>query len=421
MRLRRAFVQLALAGAVLLAACGPASAPPSSKSSPQPAALAIPDMPADWRGDIDYRAFDARIRQMMNDQSLTGLAVAVVEQGRLAFVHGYGQTAAEGGAPVDARTAFRWASLSKTVAATLTARLAADGALSLSAPVADFDTTLRLPGGTERSLPLEMLLSQQTGLPRNAFDDRLEAGEDPRQIRAELAGVAQECPPGTCHSYQNIAYDAVSEAVAHAAGQPYAELVRARLFEPLGMTGASLGPEGLKATGDWARPTRGGRDLPFLETYYRLPAAAGVNSSVVDLARWMQAQMGLAPQVLPAPVLSEIQSPRVNTGPVYGRSPFGRRLTRPAYGLGMRSFAYEGHRLLGHSGAVSGYRSTMMFDPATKTGIVMLWNSDSGLPFKLQAEFLDLAYHRPFEDWLGLDPRTAKTPEEAGARQPPPA
>ena len=68
----------------------------------------------------------------------------------------------------------------------------------------------------------------------------------------------------------------------------------------------------------------------------------------------------------------------------------------------MRSFGYQGHRLSGHSGAVDGYRATMMFDPAKKTGVVMLWNSESSLPFKLQAEVFDLYYHRPFTDWLEL-------------------
>ena len=74
----------------------------------------------------------------------------------------------------------------------------------------------------------------------------------------------------------------------------------------------------------------------------------------------------------------------------------------PSYGLGMRSFTYKGHRLVGHSGGVAGYRSTMMFDPASRTGIVMLWNSDANLPFRFQAEFFDRVYRQPFTDFLEL-------------------
>lgn len=363
--------------------------------------VALPLKPEDWRGAIDYRALDARIRTMMADKTMEGLAIAVVENGRLSFVRGYGLTSPEGG-KVGADTVFRWASLSKTVAGTLSARLAREGAFSLDDPLGKFGTTLRLPGDAQNTLTVAQLLSQRTGLPRNAYDGWLEGGRDPREIRASLGSVPLLCPPGTCHAYQNITYDTIHEVIETTTHRPYVENVRQRLFLPLGMTSATLGLQGLRGAGSWAGPTRGGRAVPLVEAYYRIPAAAGVNSDIVDLARWMQAQMGLAPAVLSARVLADIQSPRVDTGHPYGRSPLGHALEHPGYGLGMRSFTYKGHRLVGHSGAVTGYRSTMMFDPAAKTGVVMLWNSEGSLPFKLQAEVFDSAYHLPFQDWLQL-------------------
>jgi beta-lactamase class C len=339
---------------------------------------------------------------MMADPSMQGLAIAVVENGRLSFVRGYGLTAPEDGEKVDADTIFRWASLSKTVASTLSARLARDGAFSLDDPLGRFGTSLRLPGDAQNTLTVAQLLSQRTGLPRNAYDGWLEGGRDPRMIRQSLAAVAPQCPPATCHTYQNVAYDTIHEVVETATHRSYADEARQRLFTPLGMTSATIGIDGLRQAEHWARPSRGGRPLPLVDAYYRIPAAAGVNSDIVDLARWMQAQMGQAPAVLPAEVLAEIQRPRVKTGRPYGNSPLGRSLEHPGYGLGMRSFGYKGHGLIGHSGAVDGYRSTMMFDPATKTGVVMLWNSEASLPFKLQAEVFDLYYHLPFTDWLQL-------------------
>jgi len=379
-----------------------ARGPKANPSIPVQAPVKPPTQPADWRGAIDYRALDARLAAMMTDKSMEGLAVAVVENGRLSFVHGYGRTSAEHGQPVDAQTVFRWASLSKTVSGTLSARLAADGLFSLTDPVEAFHTSLRLPGDAQRSLTLEQLLSQQTGLPKNAYDDRLEHGEDPAAIRSALGAVSTVCPPGACHSYQNVAYDTITEVIRAKTGEAYGETVRRRLFAPLGMTGATMGSAGLAGAREWARPHRNGKLLTVSEAYYRVPSAAGVNSTIVDLSLWMQAQMGLRPDVLPAPVLDAVQRSRVNTASPYGRLPIARELKHAGYGLGMRSFTYKGHRLIGHSGGVSGYRSTMMFDPATKTGIVMLWNSDANLPFRFQAEFLDRAYGQPFTDWLDL-------------------
>ena len=398
-----ALAVVAALGALALTASRCAPAPKTSQTAAALAAPAnLPLRPEDWRGAIDYRALDARIKAMMADDTMQGLAIAVVEDGRLSFVQGYGLTRPEDGETVDADTVFRWASLSKTAAATLSARLARQGVFSLADPLGKFNTSLRLPGDAQNTLTVEQLLSQRTGLPRNAYDGWLEGGRDPKDIRRSLAVVPLLCAPGTCHSYQNIAYDTIREVIETTTHRPYAEEVRQRLFAPLGMTGATIGIDGLRGARHWARPSRRGHAVPLVEAYYRIPAAAGVNSNIVDLARWMQAQMGLAPAVLSAEVLDDIQRPRVNTGRPYGNSPFGRALEHPGYGLGMRSFTYKGHRLVGHSGAVTGYRSTMMFDPVTRTGVVMLWNSEGSLPFKLQAEVFDSAYHLPFTDWLQL-------------------
>ena len=385
-------------------------------ASGETALTSLPAEPAQWRGEIDYQALNGRLVELMTDPSMTGLAIAVVEDGRLSFVKGYGRTSVENGEPIDAHTVFRWASLSKTVAGTLTARLAADGVLSLADPLQVFHTSLRLPNDTQNGLTIEQLLSQRTGIGKNAYDGWLEDGRDPIEIRTALGQLKPVCAPGTCHTYQNIAYDTISEVIAERTGESYGETVRHKLFEPLGMKGATLGYAALTSSAHWARPHRHGNLLTVSEAYYRVPAAAGVNSTILDLATWMQAQMGLRPQVLSPAVLDEAQRSRVATARPFGRMTFARELKSPGYGLGMRSFDYRGHHLIGHSGAVSGYRSTMLFDPATKTGVVMLWNSDGNLPFRFQAEFFDRAYKLPFTDFLELE-QLAPTQVAGGAHQ----
>ena len=367
------------------------------------AGASVPLPPATpWRSIVDYDVLDARIDRLMAEREMTGLAIAVVEDGKLAFIRGYGMASKETGEPVTERTVFRWASLSKGVAGTLAGKLAADGKLDLDRTVASFGTSLRLPGGAEQVATLSDVLSHRLGLWKNAYDGKLESGGDPVAIRHELAGLTLICPPGSCHSYQNIAYDAITEVVGKATGRSYAEAVRRELFEPLGMTGASIGLGDLTCARSWARPYRNGYPVKLTDAYYRVPAAAGVNSNIIDMARWMQAQMGEAPSVLPAGVLKTIHDPRVATLRPYGSTALGRALHDPGYGLGWRSFTYAGHRLVGHSGAVAGYRSTMMFDPETRTGIAMLWNSESSKPFRAQLELFDLYYGLPFHDWLEL-------------------
>ena len=76
---------------------------------------AIVDAPA--RGsDIDYKRLDARLQHLAQQKNMVGLAVGIVEDGRIRFLKGYGTTVAGGDEPVGVDTIFRWASLSKGVA-----------------------------------------------------------------------------------------------------------------------------------------------------------------------------------------------------------------------------------------------------------------------------------------------------------------
>jgi beta-lactamase class C len=369
-----------------------------------------------WNGSnnsdrIDYRDFDSRIGGIMADPSMVGLSVAVVENGRISFARGYGTTTALGGESVNPHTVFRWASLSKGVAATMVGDLAAQGRLSLDAPIADYATTLKLPLGNETRATVDDLLSHRLGVTRNAFDRKLEAGADPRTLRPMLATLSQLCTPGQCHAYQNVAFDAASEIVQNITGRPYQQVVARELFGPLGMVDSSLSRAGLIASKSWAQPHVGRRTVAVNDNYYRVPAAGGVNSSILDLARWMQAQMGAAPRVVPQSVLDRIHQPRIDTN--RHRGMFNQAMGTSQYALGWRDYNYRGHRLIGHQGAVMGYRATVLFDPVRKSGIAMLWNSQSGRPVGIQLELLDRLYGFQRQDWLGLDKAQAvQEPDE---------
>jgi beta-lactamase class C len=372
--------------------------------TPAEVGLSADPEPAAGPARVDYARLDQRIGRLMQEPDMVGLAVGTVENGKVRFVKGYGETLAGSGAPVTPDTVFRWGSVSKGVAAALVVQLAEEGRLALDTPIAKMGTTLRLPGKS-KSVTIADVLSHRVGLVRNAWDDRLEAGEDPRTLRTAMAGLPPFCPPSACFAYQNIAFDAATEIVEDATGGDYASAARKRLFAPLGMTSASTSREGLQAARSWAQPHRLAR-MPTTvnDIYYRVPAAGGVNSSIRDLVRWMRAQMGAAPSVLSPAALEAMHSARVSTPPHGRRGPMDKALTDAAYGLGWRSFTYAGHRLIGHRGAVDGYRSLILFDPADKSGIVMLWNSNWPGAARLQLEFFDMLYGLPATDWLALGP-----------------
>lgn len=403
-----------LLGALAIAGTVEETGPASQDASPVAAAnLRLASLSTAARRDIDYAKLDARLRRLAEKPTVVGLAVGVVENGRITFLNGYGETLEGSGDPVTAQTVFRWASVSKGVAGAIAAKLAEQGKLNLNAPIATYRTSLRLPGGNERRATLGDLLSHRLGIYRNAWDDKLEAGEDPRVIRQSIATLASLCAPGTCWSYQNIAFDASSEVVAQATGRPYQQAVRDQLFAPIGMTSATVSREGLQRSKSWARPhSVGRRPLEVTDSYYRVPAAGGVNSNIKDMALWMIAQMGEMPEVLSPTVLATIHAPRVPTPSERGRlRKFLERVDDPYYGYGWRSYDYAGHHVIGHRGGVNGYRSLILFDPKLKSGVVALWNSNTSQPGGLEFEVMDMLYDLPFRDWMEIDKAGEPTPE----------
>jgi beta-lactamase class C len=367
---------------------------------------------------------DQRLEQLIQKRDMIGLAVGVVEHGQIRFLKGYGETVAGSGDPVTPNTIFRWGSLSKGVAADMVALLASQGKLSLSDPAGKYAASLRLPGGAENRATIADILSHQLGLAGHSEDPKLEDGVDPHILRTELGQLNAICPIGTCWSYQNVAYDSASEIVERITGKTYEQAVREHLFGPLGMRSASMNRAALLASKSWAKPyvgTKASKPVEVTDYYYRVPAAGGVNSSIKDLAVWLQAQMGLEPQVLPPAVLQTVQTERVRTVGELGRMrKFRERVRDASYGLGWRIYDYDGHRVIAHRGGVKGYRSLIMFDPALKSGVVALWNSSTNQPGGLEFEVMDMIYRLPPQDWLALQskpvPEGAEPESEGGER-----
>ena len=179
------------------------------------------------------------------------------------------------------------------------------------------------------------------------------------------------------------------------------------------MTSASLTREGLVSARNWARPhSVGRRPLEVLEPYYRVPAAGGVNSNIKDMSLWMIAQMGGMPAVLDQALLEKVHAPLVKTpGERRRLRKFLERVGDAQYGLGWRSYDYAGRRIVGHRGGVNGYRSLILFDPAMKSGVVALWNSNTSQPGGLEFEVMDMLHGLEFRDWMELDKKAGTTAE----------
>lgn len=367
--------------------------------------------------DVEY--FETLAQALVANQRVPGLAMAIVQNGRVLSARGYGVTDVRDGQPVDAHTVFRLASLSKPFAGTLAGMLVAEGALRWDSRITDYMPSLQLsaPGAAQR-LTVADVLSHRVGINRNAFDRDIERNASYASLVQRLSSLPMNCMPGECYAYQNVAFSLIGDVVFATTGQFYGDSVARRILMPLGMNDASVGLEGLTSSPRWARPhvrARGGwAPVSPKPTYYRVGPAAGVNASASDMAQWLLAQTGYRTDVLSESLLSTLQTPVVDTpGEVRGQSWRGQRLSQAGYGMGWRIYDYAGHRMVFHGGAVQGYRGVIAMIPERDVGVAILWNGESNAPSGLLPTILDSAIGLPYHAWLDV----GEIPEAMYARQ----
>jgi beta-lactamase class C len=403
----KSFIRLLIASLSGLFAAPGAGAFPLAPLAP----LVSPEVIA----EVQLLRLEENLNQAIKSGDFVGLAVAVVRGGEVTFLRTYGETEIGGGEPVNEDTLFRIASLSKGFASSMVGLAVTEGKLSLDLPVSGFAPELTLPRGAEKSLTLADILSHRTGLPPNAYDNLLEAGLLPDAILPEYRKVKPVCPAADCYAYQNITYDLAGRALEKAYGATYEDLVAARLFRPLGMKTASYGLDGLTRGGNWARPhTRKSQKDParpphpwtkmdVKTPYYATPAAGGVNASIRDMAQWLKAQLGNAPDVLPSGILEQIHAPQVAT-PAETRRMRGalQGLASSHYAYGWRVYGYAGQTVVAHGGTVDGYGAQIMFVPELDVGIVVLSSTRSKRLWRIAPMFLDLTLGLPPRDWMEL-------------------
>ncbi len=385
------------------------NAPAPSPTQPMPWRVSLrPDQVQPLPAGFNVAAIESMAEQLTYGNRVPGIAMAIVQNGRILSARGYGVTDIGNPQPVDAHTVFRLASLSKAFAGTMAGLLVNDGTLRWDSKVTDYVPGFRLatPEATGK-LTVADVLSHRVGLPYNAYDRDVEANADYYTLTRKLASAPLKCDPGECYAYQNVAFSLIGDVVYAASGSFYEQAVERRLFKPLGMNDASMGLAGIQASPHWARPhvrsRNGWVSLMPKPTYYRVAPAAGVNASASDMAQWLLAHTGHRPDVLPAPLLATLHAPLITT-PGEMRSGWRhQRLDSAGYALGWRVFDYSGHPVVFHAGAVQGYRGLVALLPERDLGIAILWNGESSVPSGLMPTILDHAIGLPAQRWLDVD------------------
>ncbi|MFA7443922.1 MAG: serine hydrolase domain-containing protein [Lysobacteraceae bacterium] len=334
------------------------------------------------QAEVDAASFATTFQTVLADNGIPGGAWAIVRDGRIVASGAHGVRRLGEPEPVSAETVFRIASVSKTFAAQIGAMLVDEGRLHWNDPVTNFVPSFRLKRpGQAGKLQLQHLLGQSTGIVPNAFDNLLEADQPLARILPQFATLEPICPLGNCYTYQNILFSLVEPAYEESTGDDYPALLHQRLFQPLGMSHASVGLDAWNALPDRAEPhirRRGAWQTATVAAgYYRVAPAAGINASAHDMARWLLAQMDSHPDVVTPTQVETLTRKRIATPRELRRHRWKSLLSEAHYGLGWRLYTLGDEELVLHSGWVQGFVAEIAYSPARRSGLVVLLNGET--------------------------------------------
>jgi CubicO group peptidase (beta-lactamase class C family) len=321
----------------------------------------------------------------MKELKIPGVAVGIVQNGKVVFADGYGVKDLGKSAKVDADTDFMIASNTKALTTLLLARLVAEGKLSWDTPVTSVLPTFKLGDAeTTRQVRVRQLICACTGLPRQDYEWLFQfQGVTPEGAMATLATMQPTTKFGEMFQYSNPMAGAAGFTAGHVLypkmeiGAAYDKAMQTQVFDPLGMKSTTF--DYAKAlAGDHANPhapDADGRTAPaVMELNYAvipLRPAGAAWSNVRDMLRYVQIELdaGKLPDgktyIAKEPLL-ERRVPQV---------PIGKDDT---YGMGLMVNTTYGIPVVHHGGDMIGYHSDMMWLPGQNVGAVILTNADPG-------------------------------------------
>jgi len=340
---------------------------------------------------LNYETF---FREFIEERNYPGAAFAIVSRDRILQIATTGHTTAAREQAINEQTIFRLASVSKPFAAELVGLLVEDGALSWEDPINHHVPGFKINGDVSQ-IRVRHVLGQSTGLMPHAYDNLLEDGKSMENIWRRMSDLSYICDPGKCYGYQNSIFSLVEPMVKNATQMDYATLINERIFKPLDMSTASTGFDAFVNNPNHARPhaRRGGRwkTVPVQPNYYRAAPAAGVNASILDMGKWLQAQLGSRPEILSPELIGQLSTPGVKTRREMYRKQWKTMLDDAHYGLGWRVYQLGDEQLVYHGGWVSGFRADVAFSLEHNIGIVVLLNAESSGISELTTRFWQMA------------------------------
>jgi CubicO group peptidase (beta-lactamase class C family) len=317
------------------------------------------------------------IRDLIDEQRLPSVVVAVAKNGRIVWEEGFGWADVERQVPATPHTPYSLASVSKPFTATAIMKLVDAERLVLDRSANDYLGDAKITGRDPAKATVRRILSHTAGLPPFF---RIFSESDPPPVEEIITRFAVlTSPPGRRHVYSNLGYGILEHIIGRNSGLSYDEFLRREVFVPLRLEHTSV-PRAAP-TDAAVRYDARGLPLPFYDVGHR--GASAIYASAHDLVRFgmfhLKERLDDGTSILKRGSIDAMQRIQTHESPTDG------------YGLGWRiSEDHLGFRHVSHTGGMPGVTTVLSLFPSERVVVVVLTNARNAAVVRLAQELAAL-------------------------------
>lgn len=322
--------------------------------------------------------FEQDVEKIRKEWNVPGIAIAIVKGDQIIYAKGHGLRDVANNLPMTADTLLPIGSSTKAFTTAVLGALVDEGKLEWDKPIRTWLPSFKLQDNvaTDRMTPVD-LVTHRSGLPRHEF-----LWYNAKLTRADTVRRLQYLEPNkdfrTDFQYNNAMFLTAGYLSEIVSGKSWEDNVKNYLFTPLGMTRSNFTVEVNQKDSNFSRPYREEKDGKIKQIPYRsitnVGPAGSINSSVNELAAWMQLHLNhgkyQGKQILSSATvdyLHKVQTP-ISTLNIKDN------IAMIGYAPGWFSDIYRGQFRIYHGGNIDGFSALVELLPGSDLGIAILTN-----------------------------------------------
>ena len=317
---------------------------------------------------------DGFIRREMADKKLPAVSIALVDDQKIVWQQGYGFADPQAKTPVTSDTIFRVGSVSKLFTDIAVMQLVEQGKLDLDTPVTRYIPDFKPINSFGKPITLRQLMSHRSGLvrepPVGSYFDPTEPTL--KQTIASLNDTELVYAPESRTKYSNAAIAGVGYVLERTQDKPFAKYLKSAVLDPLGLEHSGFEPtpnltKNLSKAYMW---TLDGRVFEAPTFRMGIDPSGSMYTTVADMGHFMSALFaggrGKNGSILKPATLEQMWTPQ-----------YAKVGQKTGYGIGFSISELNGHRKIGHGGAIYGFATQLSALPDEKLGVVVVTTMDA--------------------------------------------